>query len=86
MSRNWAPLRHAVSHSLCLPRMKNAALAIRCADVVFTFALNIRHGMKAMEQAFKSADLLLQGSGGFGLLILDLGGFVRRVPLSTWFR
>jgi hypothetical protein len=43
-----------------------------------------------MEQAFKSADLLLQGSGGFGLLALDLGAvsdkFVRRVPLSTWFR
>jgi hypothetical protein len=48
------------------------------------------HGMKAMEQAFKSADLLLQGSGGFGLLTLDLAGiaerFVRKVPLSTWFR
>ena len=47
-------------------------------------------GMKAMEQAFKSADLLLQGSGGFGLLALDLAGvpekFVRKVPLSTWFR
>lgn len=47
-------------------------------------------GIKAMEQAFKSADLLLQGSGGFGLLTLDLGGvserFVRKVPLSTWFR
>lgn len=48
------------------------------------------HGMKAMEQAFKSADLLLQGSGGFGLLTLDLAGiperFIRKVPLSTWFR
>jgi hypothetical protein len=47
-------------------------------------------GMKAIEQAFKSADLLLQGSGGFGLLALDLAAvsekFVRRVPLSTWFR
>jgi recombination protein RecA len=47
-------------------------------------------GMKAMEQVFKSADLLLQGSGGFGLLALDIGAvsetFVRRVPLSTWFR
>jgi recombination protein RecA len=47
-------------------------------------------GMKAIEQAFKAADLLLQGSGGFGLLILDLGAvserFVRKVPLSTWFR
>jgi len=47
-------------------------------------------GMKAMEQAFKSADLLLQESGGIGLLVLDLAGvserFVRKVPLSTWFR
>ncbi len=47
-------------------------------------------GVKALEQAFKTADLLLQGSGGFGLLMLDLGGIpeklVRKVPLSTWFR
>ena len=47
-------------------------------------------GMKALEQAFKSADLLLQGSGGFGLLIVDLTGIpekcVRKIPLSTWFR
>jgi hypothetical protein len=47
-------------------------------------------GMMPLEQAFKSADLLLQGSGGFGLVIVDLGRvaekFVRRVPLSTWFR
>lgn len=47
-------------------------------------------GMKALEEAFKSADLLLQGSGGFGLLVVDLAGiherFVRKVPLSTWFR
>lgn len=47
-------------------------------------------GMKALEQAFKSADLLLQGSGGFGLLIVDLTGIaekcVRKVPSSTWFR
>jgi hypothetical protein len=47
-------------------------------------------GMKALEEAFKSADLLLQGSGGFGLLVVDLTGiperFVRRIPLSTWFR
>jgi hypothetical protein len=47
-------------------------------------------GMKALEQAFRSADLLLQGSGGFGLLVVDLAGIsekcVRKVPLSTWFR
>jgi hypothetical protein len=47
-------------------------------------------GIKALEQAFKSADILLQGSGGFGLVIVDLAcvpeKLVRRVPLSTWFR
>jgi hypothetical protein len=65
----------------------------RAAGVELRRLLWIRcsgHGMKAMEQAFKSADLLLQGSGGFGLLVLDLGGvserFVRKIPLSTWFR
>ena len=46
--------------------------------------------MKCLEQAFKCADLLLQGSGGFGVIIVDLAGlperFVRKVPLTTWFR
>lgn len=46
--------------------------------------------MKRLEQAFQCADLLLQGSGGFGLIIVDLSGvsprFVRQVPLTTWFR
>ena len=47
-------------------------------------------GVKALEQAFKASDLLLQGSGGFGLIMVDLAGiserFVRKIPLSTWFR
>jgi hypothetical protein len=47
-------------------------------------------GVKALEQAFKASDLLLQGSGGFGLLMVDLAGiseiFVRKIPLTTWFR
>src|SRR6266852_9450852 len=55
-------------------------LWIRCAG----------EGMKTLEQAFKAADLLLQGSGGFGLLMVDLAGiserFVRKIPLTTWFR
>jgi hypothetical protein len=45
--------------------------------------------MKTLEQAFKVADMLLQGSGGFGLLMLDLAEVsekvIRKVPLSTWF-
>jgi hypothetical protein len=42
-----------------------------------------------MEQALRSADLLLQ-AGGFSAIVLDMGGlapeFVSRVPLATWFR
>lgn len=42
-----------------------------------------------IEQALRSADLLLQG-GGFGIVALDLGDIpaetVRYVPLNVWFR
>lgn len=47
-------------------------------------------GLKALEQAFKCADLLLQGSGGFGAIAVDVAGiadrWIRKVPLTTWFR
>jgi hypothetical protein len=42
-----------------------------------------------LGQVLKTTDLILQ-SGGFGLVVLDLGGipekFVRRIPLASWFR
>jgi len=42
-----------------------------------------------MEQVLRATDLLLE-SGGFGLIILDLGDLptqsARRIPLTTWFR
>jgi len=42
-----------------------------------------------IDQAFRAADLLIQG-GGFGLIALDLSGLppetVRHVPLNVWFR
>jgi len=42
-----------------------------------------------LDQALKAADLLLQ-SGGFGLIIVDLGDIpaeqARRIPLTSWFR
>jgi hypothetical protein len=45
--------------------------------------------LKPVEQALKATDLLLQ-SGGFGLIVVDLGDVrpedARRVPLTTWFR
>ncbi len=42
-----------------------------------------------LDQAIRATDLLLQ-SGGFGLLVLDLGStppeMAWRIPLATWFR
>lgn len=42
-----------------------------------------------LEQAIKAVDLLVQG-GGFGTIVLDLGGiapqYARKIPLATWFR
>ncbi len=64
------------------------------AGINFSSMLWVRCGINKMkfnrlEQAFKVADLLLQ-SGGFQLIVVDLSGlgeqFVRRVPLSSWFR
>jgi hypothetical protein len=44
---------------------------------------------KPIEQALRVTDLLLQ-SGGFGLVIIDLGDTplktARRIPLTSWFR
>jgi len=46
-------------------------------------------GMRPLEQAFKSTDIIVQ-NGGFGLIAVDLGNIeerlLRKVPLSTWFR
>src|SRR5271155_1666792 len=44
---------------------------------------------KPVEQALRVTDLLLQ-SGGFGMVIIDLGDtplkMARRIPLASWFR
>src|SRR6185437_1241845 len=44
---------------------------------------------RRMEQALRSADLLLR-AGGFSAIVLDMGSlapeFVSRVPLATWYR
>ena len=61
----------------------------RAAGVNFSRLLWVRCGKKPLEQAFKSADMLLQSSG-FGLIVVDLSSLperlVRKVPLTTWFR
>jgi hypothetical protein len=50
---------------------------------------NKRSSLGRLEQVLKVTDLLLQG-GGFGMVVLDLGGIppesARRVPLTSWFR
>jgi recombination protein RecA len=50
---------------------------------------NARQIEKPVEQGLRVTDLLLQ-SGGFGLVIIDLGDTplktARRIPLTTWFR
>jgi hypothetical protein len=60
---------------VCLSRL----LWVRC----------IERGMKAVEQAFKVADILTQ-NGGFGVIAVDLSNvderLVRKIPLTTWFR
>jgi hypothetical protein len=47
------------------------------------------HAEHRLEQLLRVTDLLLE-SGGFGLVVLDLGDLppqtTRRVPLTTWFR
>jgi len=47
------------------------------------------YGMKAVEQAFTVADILIQ-NGGFGVIGLDLGNveerLIRKIPLTSWFR
>jgi recombination protein RecA len=53
------------------------------------FRATRKNPWSCMEQAIKSADLLLQG-GGFSAIVLDMGGLapesVSRVPSATWFR
>ncbi len=50
---------------------------------------NVKRETSGVEQALKSADLLLQ-SGGFGVVVIDLADvppdMARRVPLTSWFR
>ena len=63
-------------------------LSAAMAGVRLERLLWIRCGHNA-EYALKAVDLLIQG-GGFGLVVLDLGGTppetARRISLTSWFR
>ncbi|MGH9512338.1 MAG: hypothetical protein ACRD2U_09395 [Terriglobales bacterium] len=72
-------------------------LWVRCSPQKKVFSRNYagkkEHSDRPMEgpveQALRVTDLLLQ-SGGFGLVIIDLGDvpvkLARRIPLTSWFR
>ena len=53
------------------------------------FPSETRQSDHRMEQVLRATDLLLE-SGGFGLIVLDLGDLppqaARYIPLTTWFR
>jgi hypothetical protein len=60
------------------------------SQVAFDFDhTSSRQSWQRLEQALRATDLLLE-SGGFGLIVLDLGDMpqqaARRIPLTTWFR
>jgi recombination protein RecA len=48
-----------------------------------------KSGVRPLEQAFKATDIIVQ-NGGFGLIAVDLASvdekWIRKIPLSTWFR
>src|SRR6266568_2711191 len=60
------------------------------SQAAFEFAATESHkSERRLEQVLRVTDLLLE-SGGFGLIVLDLGDLppqaARRIPLTTWFR
>jgi recombination protein RecA len=60
------------------------------SQVAFDFdRTSSRQTWHRLEQVLRATDLLLE-SGGFGLIVLDLGDIApqaaRRIPLTTWFR
>jgi hypothetical protein len=59
------------------------------SQATFQFDPTNRQSDHRLEQVLRATDLLLE-SGGFGLIVLDLGNLpplaTRRIPLTTWFR
>jgi hypothetical protein len=79
--------RDATSFKNCHPEQSRSNAMAASRDLGFLGERKQR--LIRVEQALKATDLLLQ-SGGFGLIVVDLGDIhpedARRVPLTTWFR
>ncbi len=62
---------------------------VRVGDVEAKTLVRSKRPRERLEQAVKAVDLLVQ-AGGFGAIVLDMGGIAaetaRKIPLATWFR
>lgn len=71
----------------CSQKKSNSLPRHRDTESTKTFA--VQQIENHVEQALRVTDLLLQ-SGGFGLVLIDLGDvpakIARRIPLTSWFR
>ena len=78
----WVRCSDVPRRSFGATRTTRNRLKLRSPDPGFAFG-------GVLEQVLKVTDLLLQ-SGGFGMVVLDLGDIppesARRVPLTSWFR
>jgi hypothetical protein len=67
----------------------NQLLWIRLGGEPTSQTAGHRSSWRKLEQVLKTTDLLIE-SGGFGLIALDVAGisngFLRRIPLASWFR
>lgn len=67
----------------------NRLLWVRCNNSSISQNRTRRGPWAQLDQALRATDLLLQ-SGGFAVILLDLGNIApehgRRIPLATWFR
>ena len=91
----WVRCGESSSQNLCapgkhVPRSKKISLRNQLAsNQPSSGQSNSRQSEHCLEQVLRATDLLLE-SGGFGLIVLDLGDLppqaARRIPLTTWFR
>jgi len=72
-----------------LPQKSSAGEVGVSLQATFKFDHTNQQSWHRLEQVLRATDLLLE-SGGFGLIVLDLGDMpiqaARRIPLTTWFR
>ena len=71
------------------PQSEKSIASAHCLEEIQNKKLITEKPWARLDQALRATDLLLQ-NGGFGVIVLDMGGIAPehalRVPLATWFR